>query len=657
MLTMVIEIDHPDSNGTGYPIKLRYYDSQTGEAGKIEEEDEIPSRLPPVEVDGAPRDALEWIGEALDNRRRTGEDLGVVGRYLHGLMTDNKVGARWSDICGKQKCAGNEVRTRTYIDIRPAGLQRLPWEMMTGVEGDPVFITRGHRVMRGYPGAPEFTVGQADLSLPLRVLVVVCDESEKYRAQDEVDSIYAALCDPPGIWQIEVLREPTWEELRDKLKSFPPQILHVIAHTGSYVPLSFAVRKPGADGATAAGEWLLAVDRIADLLNGYDSQPTLFVLNACQTADTLPAERFRRLGVRAVITTQAWIASADAVCFTEQFYSRLAVDGSIDDAVWQARYAMQSRHDMDDRDWGIPVFTMYGAPGEVITRNLAALNEHASTLMQSGQYYQVELFVDRIAKQQQVWQNLYGGINGRKQKRLVLISGKERAGKTQLLRSCMLTWKLLGRPGVLANMEDMPARVSSGTVLLLKQIGSALLEQADLSQEKRSALNKFMIRVEQIDQDTDGVNDALSPFDGACEELRGLLVEVAAGQPFLLGLDHMEQIFSFNLSETIYKKFLLPIAQDHDGPLRIVFAINESSLGRMPEDAAWKYCVESVTVDFFTRHDTILLGREYGARKGWLRDPNWHKLLGVYPPLQQDQWAPSELQLIADMYKGPRESR
>src|ERR1017187_9898637 len=359
MSTMIIKIDEPVVGG-GYRITLRDFDPLSREFGsEINIEDEIQYPLPALGE--ATEDAATLISGVLQDRRRPPEALRDIGRYLHDLLKANEVGRKWFSLCEESDCIGNEVRMRTYIDIQPEMLQRLPWELIPYKIGhgenpdDAAFKSRGHRVMRGRPEQQGVVPALTPAPLPIRVLVVVCDKSQELRAEDEVDAIYAGLCRQPGVWQVEVLREPNWDALADTLRVFPPQILHLIAHAGNTKPSTFKVRRPAPAAGADRDYWDLTVGDIEELLVDQESLPLLFVLNACHTAAMVPAERFRRLGTKGVIVTQAEINSAEAVCFTQAFYRHLADKGSLENAMWHARVEMRRRRRFDHHDWGIPV--------------------------------------------------------------------------------------------------------------------------------------------------------------------------------------------------------------------------------------------------------------------------------------------------------------
>jgi CHAT domain len=680
MRTMVITIDDPDCNGAGYPVSLRSVDPETGQFAAEEAHGIIPFSLPAIasggEGEGEGKDALEWMASVLQAsgmpRDPNGLDvdqeeieqlhiarLHSIGRYLRELMNDGGVWATWSRICADQENGDGEECTRTYIDVRPADLRKLPWELTVDNADDATFLVRRHQIMRGHPIQERNGVHDVFPPPPIRVLVVVCDEDEEYLAQDEVDSIYASVCQPPGIWQVEVLRQPTWEHIRDKLEDFPPHVFHFIAHTGSTQPLSFNVKRSSQEDGDAT-DWALTVDRIADLLVPMEVRPSLLILNACQTAHTASAERFHRLGVRAAVTTHAPINSPAAVCFTRAFYQRLARNGCVGDAMWHARSQMHLRRQEDDFDWWIPVLTVCGSPDNVIGCDLPVLGERAVNLMQTGQYDRVELFVDRIVSQQRIWRNVCGEMNDLDKRKLILISGKASAGKTQLIRSCMLSWRLHERPGALVSMQGVPGSGKLGTTLVLIQICQALLAQSELSDAIRDDLNGFIDRVREIKQDSPGngesniPNDkANSPYDGACDELRKILLKVAAGRPLLLALDQVDDIFEYDFFGPIYQKLLLPVARDRFGPIHVIFAFRENgSLAEviakgkdMDKVSAWDYCVQTITIDFFTEQDAVPLGREFGARAGWI-DADWQKLLELNPEFAEP-WAPAELQKLA----------
>jgi hypothetical protein len=548
-------------------------------------------------------------------------------------------------------------------------LQRLPWELMPYKIGDPgkadnpVFKSRGHRVMRGRPDQRGEVPAGTLAPLPIRVLVVVCDKSEELRAEDEVDAIYAGLCQQPGVWQVEVLREPSWDALADTLRVFPPQILHFIAHAGNTEPSTFKVRRPSSVADADLDYWDLTVGEIEELLVDQDSLPLLFVLNACHTATMVPAERFRRLGTKGVIATQAEINSAEAVCFTQAFYRHLADKGSLENAMWHARVEMRRRRQFDYHDWGIPVLTVYGAPEDVIRHDLPELGRTANEL-QSDRYPQVNMLVDRTAKHRMVWGRADGQPDKhlRPNKHLVVISGRRETGKTQLIHSCMLTWELRGSHGILVDMGEVPAKILPGRRILGAR--EALLHICgELSKEPgfTGTENSTGRLLRDLEDMLGGIDPHTSSGDpGPCDEACGKLLEVlrvtADKRPLLLVLDQLENIVEYDLHRTISDKFLWPIARGLVGHVDVIAIISEECLkdgrlGSLPMKGEWEARVDRIEVDFFKSRDAMPLGREYGARRGWVADDRWQSLLKENRRMQDSAWSPVELLKIAAAYE------
>lgn len=663
MSTMLIQIDELNDHGTGYPITLRDFNAETRQLGDIIVSDEIRTPLPPA---GEGRqDAIEWIKSVLRDRERSPDTLAQIAIYLHNILRANQVGQKWFGLC-EENDRGSEVRMRTYLDIRPEELQRLPWELIPYRTDRPdlpaqVFRSRGHRVMRGRPDMDGGIEERAD-PLPIRVLVVVCDHSADLRAEDEVDAIYAGLSRQAGIWQVEVLREPDWDTLRETLKSFLPHIFHVISHTTEVSPLAFKVRQCDPVTGHLLTPWYLRVSDIDDLLIEYGSVPLLFVLNACHTAEMVPAERFRTLGMKGVVATQSEINSAEAVKFTEAFYGELAQTGSIEDAMWHARNEMRHRRHQDHHDWGIPVLTVFGSSKDVIRRDLPNLGQCANRL-RSNRYAQTQLLVDRTVNHRMIWGQTDGKDNNLcPDRHLVVISGRPNSGKTQLIYSCMLTWELRGSRGIIIDMAHLPESilpsyryVTSAREALMHICGSLSvgLEFAGTNVPAVSSLRNVGNRLQKHDP---RVMDDDEEYRNACAQILDILATELDGRPLLIVLDQLEKIVAHHLHGIISDKLLWPIACNRLDDVYVIAAVGEEALlngrlGSVPQEWEWPARVSQIEIDFFQPKQAMSLGREYGARKGWVAATEWQSWISGNRRMQDAAWPPVELLRLAAAYE------
>jgi hypothetical protein len=652
-ITRVIEIGHPEDDGTGYPISLRDFDPEKRVLGKISASDKIRTPLLSATDDG--RDAIEWIGGILRDQNRDQDALASIGRYLSDVFKGNQVGRQWFEQCAENDRQGNVVRMRTYIDIQPADLQHLPWELISYGVGRPIFKSRGHRVMRGRPDIASGLEGEA-FPLPVRVLVVICDESKELLAEDEVDAIYAGISKQAGIWQVEVLREPDWQTLRDALTNYPPQILHIIAHTCQSDPPAFLVRERNPEIGHLPTYWMLRIADIDELLIEVGSMPRLLVLNACHTAEMIPVERFRVLGMNAVVATQSEIDSEEARCFTEAFYEKLVGTDSIEDAVFHARVAMRHRRQKDHHDWGIPVLTVFGSSANVIRSDLAQLREKARKL-RSDRYTQTHLLVDRIFTHRKIWGPDNQHDHLRPEKHLVLVSGRKLTGKTELISSCMLTWQLRGSHAVIIDMADVPEDIMPSGDCRIVNAQQALIH----------ICNSLSAGLKCVDFDAsicDRLRDQAyklrtcdaSAYAQRCTAILDILEMIPDGPPpLLIAIDHLERIVDGDLHHVISDKLLWPIARNRLDNVYIIAAVTEDKLrenilGDLANRWRWAVQVERVNIDFFKPEQAISLGREFGARKGWVARSPWQSYVHSNPAMKND-WPPLELHKLAETYE------
>ena len=143
--------------------------------------------------------------------------------------------------------------------------------------------------------------------------------------------------------------------------------------------------------------------------------------------------------------------------------------------------------------------------------------------------------------------------------------------------------------------------------------------------------------------------------DKACGELLEILATRPGEPPLLMVLDHLEKIFENDLHR-LSDKLLWPIAcgrLDHVYVIATVSdeALKDSRLGDAAAKGEWLSRVDQIEIDFFKPRQAMPLGREFGARKGWIADPKWQSWLEGNPRMQESAWPPAELLRVADAYE------
>lgn len=605
-----------------------------------------------------------FVEEATQMRDRltlNGRDFNVrkdIGERLYKIAAGTSVGRVWLDRCAALQDANESMRT--YFRVDPEELWDLPWELMHDDSHEPPFRADGHRPMRGYPD-PTGDDQEADPQLPINVLIVICDmppnDREMGSPEAEVDAIFAALKDQPGIWHVTVLRQPDRDQLSGKIDDIRPQILHFIGDTETAGDPSFTITRPEERHSYPASE--------LDRLLPWNFRPRLLILNGCRTTQMLAHANSRDLATRAVITNQTIVYGPPAVHFSGAFYRYLAQSGKVDDAMWRTRDELYRRAPVDRHYWGIPVLTVYGSPDTIFRQDLQQVAAAAPGLIDADDFKNVKLLVDRLDPSRQVWQRSTGGEH----KRMVLITGLKRSGKSQLLHSCLLTWRLRGHPAILVDTKRMDylgddSRNRAGLREILLNICDSL-DNLSAASEIRADLQQLKQKIERTDHRGLGNLEDPNPFRTLCQEFFAITKRMTGPRvPLMIAFDHVDLMMPQQLSNQVKECLLLPIMDPEiAGHTYAVIAIIESDfyermLGWSMSETPWDSAVEVVPLDSIPADEAMPLSREYGVRKGWLERqtrqgepvmPEWIRWLGNREELKQ-KWLPSELPKLAGMF-------
>jgi hypothetical protein len=641
MKTLIIRIRDRSGKQGGFPITLHEFDPLLPGAERQLERD-ILNEERTLEIKAA-------VDAMLDNAYRSADDIDAVGVILHELIDQTRVGQLWGRMCGEANENAPGVHLRTYLDIQPAQVRTMPWELM--LAGDnAVFISRGHRVLRGAPDQEMVSNLTPPLTLPIRVLVVLCrqqDADDAY-ANSDVDAVYAGLGSQPGIWQIEVLRGPDRSEVTDRMDAFAPQILHIIGSPFRPDSQDFSMEQPG------KAPWRLAIDDIAASRLESPPPPRLLILDSCPLDPAMPPDRLRRLGTRAVLTMQPMIPTLEAGVLTRCFYSQLAKTSSLEEAVWFTRRAL-NEPDGSGGDWGRLALTVYGSVDEIIRPDLQALKDRLDELKGSENYQYTGQLVDRIRDHMKIW----GKEPAHPDRKVTIVFGPAETGKSELIRSCMLTWELRGVRTLLVDMkaqgnDDISAPDNLDTRIALQRICHKLLEKTFSSDPDpvKDRLVELAHRLAQSEPIRVNRYDA-ELYAAQFDELLSILASITEHQPLLLILDHLEKIAESDRRRVI-ERFFQPIARkggDNIHELDQVYVI--AAVAKEALDVPREGSVDRVELQLFERKENKYLGREFGARLGWLEDM-WRIWVDTILSTGTDDWSPALLASMAKMYRRER---
>ena len=389
---------------------------------------------PPTDEAGQPL-GPEAIVPYLLGQRDPSPTFLAIGQYLLRQVAPGNVGTEW-DALRQQLAAPTGPGLRTYLDIRPMAIRRLPWELLADAPGKRLFLDAANPWVRG---SPPFGPTPSPDPGPLRVLIVIGSRDDDVAGEEEVAAVLPGLRAGRGV--AEVLRGPTQTELVSAYQQLRPHVFHFIGH-GLMLPGSGAVLKmssPPTDlGAVRR--------RDPERPDGVDRTPR--ILNACRT-DSVPAESheaaanlaeaFRRQGYRAVIGMQGDIRTEAASAFSRPFYEALGRGSPLDQALADARGAM-AQLALSRRDWALPAMTMSADPAQVLVFD----EPQPRVPLATPEFVESEPFVGQGPERRSLWMGLDPGLFDSEAHGLTVVTGEKEVGKTWLIKQALWICALRG---------------------------------------------------------------------------------------------------------------------------------------------------------------------------------------------------------------------
>ncbi|MBG0566533.1 CHAT domain-containing protein [Actinoplanes aureus] len=283
----------------------------------------------------------------------TGQPLQDVGAALFGALFSGDAFALYR---ASRVEAERQNKTLRLVLRLPPELAVLPWELLFD-ESSGDYVCHRCSLVRYVPvpeplraltvAPPVHILGMTSLPADLAVL----------NADDERRLLETALRElrQRGLVSLRWVDGETWAAARDALIS-GCHVFHFIGH-GSFDlatqhgSIFFADRHGNSEPVAAA--------ELAKLLAVPDSPPRLAVLNSCLTGAGTAADAFAGVGsmlvrrIPAVVAMQFPISDDAAITFAQTFYTALARDRGVDEAVRVARIDMGRRS--GTFEWATPV--------------------------------------------------------------------------------------------------------------------------------------------------------------------------------------------------------------------------------------------------------------------------------------------------------------
>jgi hypothetical protein len=308
--------------------------------------------------------------DAIADRDTTDELFHEFGHCLFDALLADPIGNLYRTSLGLAQGAGKRLRLR--LRIEPPEVSALPWEYLYDPDADlPLAISPNHCLSRYVPISE--AVRMLEVNPPLRVLVVTSDPSDLSNygmpaldASREIDWIQKALRQREDAGQVktDVLPHAIAADLREKLRTFRPHVIHFIGHGGFQNDQGMLVMEDDERKTR-----LVSDRQFREFFLGADDAK-LVILNACQGATRSStralsglAPQIVRRGLSAVVAMQYPIPDKVALSFAREFYRALAGYYPVDAAVTEGRRAVYMDFGSDRPDWGTPVIFMRSPDG------------------------------------------------------------------------------------------------------------------------------------------------------------------------------------------------------------------------------------------------------------------------------------------------------
>ncbi len=314
----------------------------------------------------------------------------------------------------------------------------LPWELLYRSD-IPAFLGsgRGTQVVR-YLDTPR-RILPLETDPPLKVLAVFCAPSDQdpIKLAEQKLRLQEALFKHPAV-ELRFLEHATLAATTERLLKDRFHVLHFLGHGGFREQEGEGVLYfESPDGKTHK----VRGTELANQLDGINTL-RLVVLNTCVGARMLrerghhpftgAAPALIAAGLPAVVAMQFKISQTAAFRFSSSFYAKLGEGCPVDEAVAEARLAMQARDRKDSFEWATPVLFLRTADGKILSfketdaplpaKRLAIFNvlDIGKEMMELAglQIDLVRFFEGRFIKEPELWN---GGLMGALSQRLDLV--------------------------------------------------------------------------------------------------------------------------------------------------------------------------------------------------------------------------------------------
>ncbi len=307
-----------------------------------------------------------------------------IGNNLSQVLFKNEV----LKILGEceQYCQANNSALRIRLDLsRTPKLAEIPWEYLrTSNNSNFLCLDNDFTLVRYLRTSA--AIKPLKVVLPLRILVMAATPKDlsALAKNDEIEAIKKALGELSSEdIEIVVLPQSTSSSLEGALQqaqdnNTPFHILHFIGHG--------AFDKDRQEGVllfedNQQNKSIIQSERLAALLQKFNPDLRLVILNACEGAKVSAANTYSSVAAKiiqiaqipAVIAMQYSISDPAAIIFATFFYQQLAVGKSLEEAVYESRlkvndpaeYQKLNKQPPTTEEWATPVLYLRADNGNL----------------------------------------------------------------------------------------------------------------------------------------------------------------------------------------------------------------------------------------------------------------------------------------------------
>jgi len=295
--------------------------------------------------------------------------LKQFGRRLYQIIFPAAIDKHFNQTEAVARKDGCKIRVR--LTVEPDGLAQLPWEFIYRGEESYFLATNPGTVLSHYLDLPSPQGYVRGHEGPLHMLTII--SNPKDQAQLEIEKwehiVRNALAKPlkDDLLTLKVVRQATFERIRDALLERPPDIVQFIGH-GVYDSGKGYLALVNDVGET----WVVDDERFAAIFAGMQDRLGLVCLATCESAKSDSpksflgiAPRLVQRGAPAVVAMRYPVLVTTAEIFLEDFYKNLAARKPVDWAVQSARNAIAIKVGLGSRDFATPVLFMRAKDGKI----------------------------------------------------------------------------------------------------------------------------------------------------------------------------------------------------------------------------------------------------------------------------------------------------